>query len=164
MCFISLYALLVMTLEVLKDEGRTRLSGTTFSSATSRRDAALVESLATRLAHEAGLRVWLDRARLQPGFSWRAEIETAMNESAAALIVWGPSDLGPVQRQSETSHTCSYSVQTRIVISSFCHGPRRPQGTWANMGTWLRFASSWTNRTPLRSWWLPSRERPLPPF
>ena len=65
----------------------------------SRRDAALVESLATRLAHEAGLRVWLDRARLQPGFSWRAEIETAMNESAAALIVWGPSDLGPVQRQ-----------------------------------------------------------------
>ena len=65
----------------------------------SRRDVAQVTLLATRLTHEAGLRVWLDLARLQPGFSWRAEIETAMNDSTAVLIVWGSSGLGPVQRQ-----------------------------------------------------------------
>ncbi|MDH3671733.1 MAG: toll/interleukin-1 receptor domain-containing protein [Gammaproteobacteria bacterium] len=53
----------------------------------SRHDAADVELLATRLSQEAGLRVWLDKARLQPGLPWRDEIETAMNESATALIV-----------------------------------------------------------------------------
>ena len=60
----------------------------------SRRDVAQVTLLATRLTHEAGLRVRPDLARLQPGFSWRAEIETAMNDSTAVLIVWGSSGTG----------------------------------------------------------------------
>src|SRR5215510_3804905 len=65
----------------------------------SRRDTQQVEQLAARLVDERDLHVYFDRMRLQPGFSWLAEIETAMNGSAAALIVWGPSGLGPVQHQ-----------------------------------------------------------------
>jgi WD40 repeat protein len=130
-----------MTLEVLKMSDAA-LRYDVFISY-SRRDAALVESLVTRLAHEAGLRVWLDRARLQPGFSWRAEIETAMNESAAALIVWGPSDLGPVQRQERDLAYVLRDVRPDFhVLYVFLPGTPPPQGTWANVDTWLRFASS----------------------
>lgn len=43
----------------------------------SRRDLAAAETLAARLALDAGLRLWMDRARLQPGASWREEIEQA---------------------------------------------------------------------------------------
>lgn len=39
----------------------------------SRRDLAAAETLAARLVHETGLRLWMGRARLQPGASWREE-------------------------------------------------------------------------------------------
>ena len=109
----------------------------------SRRDTTQVELLATSLTQEAGLRLWLDRARLQPGFSWRAEIETAMNGSAAALIVWGPSGLGPVQRQERD---LAYAIRDARpdfrVLYLFLPGTPLPQGTWANVDTWIAFTSS----------------------
>jgi WD40 repeat protein len=109
----------------------------------SRRDMAQVELLATHLTREAGFRVWLDRARLQPGYSWRAEIETAMNTSAAALIVWGPHGPGPVQRQERD---LAYAIRDarpnfRVLYVLLPNTPP-PQGSWVNVDTWIRFGSS----------------------
>jgi WD40 repeat protein len=107
------------------------------------RDTTQVELLATRLTQEAGLRLWLDRTRLQPGFSWRTEIETAMNGSAAALIVWGPSGLGPVQHQERD---LAYAIRDARpdfrVLYIFLPGTPRPQGTWANVDTWIACTSN----------------------
>jgi WD40 repeat protein len=109
----------------------------------SRSDAAQVKLLATRLTSEAGLRVWLDLARLQPGFSWRAEIEAAMNASGAVLIVWGPSGLGPVQRQErDLAYVMRDSRPQFRVIYLLLPGTSAPQGTWANVDTWIHFGSS----------------------
>jgi len=109
----------------------------------SRRDAARVELLATRLAHEAGLRVWLDQAWLQPGFSCRAEIETAMNASAAVLIVWGPHGLGPVQRQErDLAYVLCDDLPEFRVLYAFLPNSPPPQATWANVDTWIRFTTS----------------------
>ena len=109
----------------------------------SRNDATRAELLAARLTQEAGLRVWLDKARLQPGFSWRAEIETAMNESATALIVWGTQDLGPVQRQERDLAYAIRDTRTDFrVIYAFLPETQLPKGTWASVDTWIRFESS----------------------
>ena len=109
----------------------------------SRRDLVQVEQLATRLAHEAGLRVWMDRARLQPGFSWRAEIEGAMNASAAALIIWGPNGLGPVQCQERDLAYVLRDIRPDFrVLYVLLPDTPLPQGTWANVDTWIRFAGS----------------------
>jgi WD40 repeat protein len=109
----------------------------------SRRDAAQATLLATRLTHEAGLRVWMDLARLQPGSSWRADIETAMNDSAAVLIIWGSSGLGPVQRQERD---LAYAIRDAHpdfrVMYVLLPGTTPPQGTWANVDTWVHFKSS----------------------
>ena len=109
----------------------------------SRQDTTQVELLATSLTQEAGLRLWLDRARLQPGFSWRAEIETAMNGSAAALIVWGPNGLGQVQHQERD---LAYAIRDAHpdfrVLYVLLPGTPLPQGTWANVDTWIAFTSS----------------------
>src|SRR5262245_4853950 len=108
-----------------------------------RRDSAEVEILASYLANEAGLRVWMDKARLQPGYSWRAEIETAMNRSASALIVWGPQGLGSVQLQERD---LAYAVRDanpgfRVFYCLLPNSPP-PQGNWASVDTWILFAGS----------------------
>lgn len=108
-----------------------------------RRDWALVEVLATRLGAEAGLRVWLDRDQLQPGVSWRQEIETAMNGSAATLIVWGPHGLGPIQRRERD---LAYAIHDdredfRVLYVLLPYTPP-PKGTWANVDTWVQFETS----------------------
>ena len=109
----------------------------------SRRDAALVKLLANRLTHEAGLHLWLDFARLQPGSSWRAEIETAMNDSTAVLIVWGSSRLGPIQRQErDLAYVIRDACPDFRVIYVLLPGTSPPQGTWANVDTWIHFESS----------------------
>ncbi len=106
----------------------------------SRRDAREVEVLAGRLAREAGLAVWMDRARLQPGASWRGEIEEAMNGSAAAVVVWGPGGLGPVQRQErDLAYALRDGRPGFHVLYVFLPGTPPPQGTWANVDTWIRF-------------------------
>ena len=107
------------------------------------RDTTQVELLATSLTQEAGLRLWLDRPRLRPGSSWRTEIETAMNGSAAALIVWGPSGLGPVQHQERD---LAYAIRDARpdfrVLHIFLPGTPRPQGSWTNVDTWIACTSS----------------------
>ena len=89
------------------------------------------------------MRVWLDLARLQPGFSWRAEIETAMNDSTAVLIVWGSSGLGPVQRQErDLAYVIRDARPDFRVTYLLLPGTSPPQGTWANVDTWVHFESS----------------------
>ncbi len=107
----------------------------------SRKDASAVELLATRLTEETGLRVWMDRSRLRPGFTWRGEIETAMNASASALIVWGPQGLGPVQCQErDLSYAIRDTHQDFRVIYCLLPNSPPPQGSWANIDTWIQFA------------------------
>jgi len=105
-----------------------------------RKDATAVELLASRLADENGLRVWMDRSRLRPGSAWRGEIETALNASAGAVIVWGPQGLGPVQLQERD---LSYSIRDahKDFNVIYCLLPESPppQGSWANIDTWIRF-------------------------
>jgi hypothetical protein len=55
----------------------------------SRRDLAAAETLAARLVHETGLRLWMDRARLQPGASWREE-EMRQRKEGGARRPGGP--------------------------------------------------------------------------
>ncbi len=106
----------------------------------SRRDLVAAETLAARLVHEAGLRLWMDRARLQPGASWREEIEQAMNAAAAAVIAWGPQGLGPVQRQERDLAYALRDVRPGFrVVYALLPGAPPPQGTWANVDTWVRF-------------------------
>jgi WD40 repeat protein len=106
----------------------------------SRKDAIAVDLLASHLSNESGLRVWIDKSRLRPGVGWRGEIETAMNASAGALIVWGPQGLGPVQRQERD---LSYSIrdvrQDFKVIYCLLPNSPPPQGNWANVDTWIQF-------------------------
>jgi WD40 repeat protein len=131
----------ITTLEVVKMSGAIMTYDVFISY--SRRDAAQVKLLATRLTHEASLRVWLDLARLQPGFSWRAEIETAMNDSTAVLIVWGSSGLGPVQRQErDLAYVIRDARPNFRVLYVLLPGTSPPQGTWANVDTWVHFESS----------------------
>src|SRR5258708_12003682 len=108
-----------------------------------RRDALEAKVLATRLVHEAGLRVWMDQVRLQPGFSWRAEIETAMNAAGATILLWGPYGLGEVQRQErDLSYVIRDTRPDFRVLYVLLPNSLPPQGSWANVDTWLRFASS----------------------
>ena len=98
----------------------------------SRKDSTAVEVLATHLAGDNGVRVWMDRDRLQPGAAWRDEIETAMNRSAGALIVWGPQGLGPVQRQErDLSYAIRDSREDFKVIYCLLPNSPPPQGNWA---------------------------------
>jgi len=108
-----------------------------------RQDADQVELLTTRLTHEAALRVWLDRDRLPAGFSWREEIEAAMNACRATLIVWGPHGLGPVQRQErDLAYAIRDARSDFRVLYCFLPGATLPQGSWTNVDTWIHFKSS----------------------
>ena len=48
---------------------------------------------------EAGLNVWLDSSVLRPGDPWQEEIEEALDRSAACVVFWGASGLGPWQHE-----------------------------------------------------------------
>jgi hypothetical protein len=52
-------------------------------------DIALAEALYRRLT-EADLSVWLDRARLQPGYDWHREIEKACDSIRVILPILTP--------------------------------------------------------------------------
>ncbi len=112
-----------------------------------RQDAVQVEVLTNRLAHEAGLRVWLDRTELQPGQLWRDKIERDMQSCAAALIVRGSSGLGPVQREERG---LAYAIRDArrkagsdfLVLYLLLPNTSPPEGTWANVDMWVQFESS----------------------
>lgn len=109
----------------------------------SRQDAAQVDLLAAQLAQGAGLSVWLDRERTEPGTSWRSTIETVMNESSAVLIIWGPRGLGRIQRQErDLAYVIRDGNPDFRVIYVFLPNTPEPQGNWANVDTWIRFESS----------------------
>jgi len=54
-------------------------------------DRKQVEVIASRLGAEAGLNPFLDEWRLEPGESWRQEVDAALNESASCVVFLGPS-------------------------------------------------------------------------
>ncbi len=107
-----------------------------------RRDAAYVKLMAVRLQQEGGLAVWMDTA-LNLGLSWRTEIETAMRASSGAMIAWGPGGLGPVQtRERDLAYVIRDGRPDFRVIYALLPGAQPPQGTWANVDTWVRFETS----------------------
>ena len=129
-------------MEIESQPDKDRSDGYDVFISYSRSDETQVKLIATRLTTESGLRVWMDRSKLQPGHSWREEIETALNSSAGALIVWGPQGLGRVQRQERD---LSYSIRDgrddfKVI---YCLLPKSPppQGNWANIDTWVQFDS-----------------------
>src|SRR4051794_22514876 len=63
----------------------------------SRRDAATVERIATRLK-QAGLEPWLDTWCLTAGQVWMDEAGAALARSPACGVFIGPHDLGPWER------------------------------------------------------------------
>lgn len=109
----------------------------------SRHDAASVELLATRLAHEGGVRVWFDRAELPPGFAWRDKIEQDMLHCATTLIVWGPHGLGAVQREERGLAYANRDARSDFrVINVLLPGASAPQASFLNVDTFIRFHSS----------------------
>lgn len=52
-------------------------------------DADVVESLGTRLADEAALRVWLDRWTLVPGKHWQQEMAKGLEQASACAVCVG---------------------------------------------------------------------------
>ena len=66
-----------------------------------------------------------------------------MNASAAALIIWGPHGLGPVQRQERDLAYVLRDIRPDFrVLYVLLPDTPLPQGTWANVDTWIRFAGS----------------------
>src|SRR6188768_2214914 len=57
-------------------------------------DKPQVEDLARRLARE-NLKPWLDKWNLIPGTPWQPEIEAALADCAACVVVVGPGEFGP---------------------------------------------------------------------
>src|ERR1700712_898239 len=104
-----------------------------------RKDVHAVDVLVSRLTQEAGLSVWIDHA-LTPGDSWRTEIEKVMGFSKAVIIAWGAGGLGAVQRQERDLAYAFRDAQPDFrVVYVFLPGAASPQGTWANVDTWVRF-------------------------
>jgi WD40 repeat protein len=109
----------------------------------SRSDETVVELLASHLANETGVSVWMDKSQLQPGYAWRTEIEAAMTASASVMIAWGKHGLGPVQLQERDLAYAIRDIRPSFRVF-YCLLPSSapPQGNWANVDTWVRFSSS----------------------
>lgn len=123
----------------LKSEIRMRPGSHVFISYR-RSDLALVEQLVLRLTKDAGLTIWLDRTRLQPGLSWRREIESALNAASAAVIVWGSEALARIQREErDLAYVIRDSNPELRILNVFLPDAPPPTGSWANVDTWIRF-------------------------
>jgi|GEM_PF-3005719 len=108
-----------------------------------RADAAEVELLASDLVKNNGFVVWMDKSRLEPGRAWRSEIETAMNASESVLIAWGKRGLGPIQHQErDLAYSIRDSRPSLRVFYCLLPNSEQPQGSWANVDTWIRFSSA----------------------
>lgn len=84
-------------------------------------DLAKAELIAAALA-DSGLKVWFDKARLQPGCDWHAEIEAGCESSRVVLPV-----LTPRWRESEWTRFETYGAE--FVIPLHC------EGAWADVIT-----------------------------
>jgi len=62
-------------------------------------DKPYVETLATRLEDEAGVKPFLDKWHLVPGAPWQEELEEALSNSATCAVFLGPAGLGPWQNE-----------------------------------------------------------------
>jgi WD40 repeat protein len=109
----------------------------------SRSDETVVELLASHLASETGLSVWMDKSQLQPGNAWRTEIEAAMTASASVMIAWGQHGLGSIQLQERDLAYAIRDIRPSFrVFYCLLPGSAPPQGNWANIDTWVGFSSS----------------------
>ncbi len=84
-------------------------------------DRALAERIHARLT-SAGLSVWFDRIRLQPGFDWHGEIEAACESSRVLLPI-----LTPAWKTSEWTRYETYGAENVIPILA--------QGEWNAVAT-----------------------------
>jgi tetratricopeptide (TPR) repeat protein len=84
-------------------------------------DLALAEALHRRL-EAAGLSVWFDRARLQPGYDWHREIEQACESSRVVLPI-----LTPRWKRSEWTRYETYGAEHII--------PLLAEGRWEEVAT-----------------------------
>jgi hypothetical protein len=62
-------------------------------------DKSLVESIATRLVNEQGLRPFLDKWHLIPGEPWQEALEEALDRSKTCAVFLGPGGLGPWENE-----------------------------------------------------------------
>src|SRR5215204_6248979 len=104
-----------------------------------RHDSDQVDVLAELLV-KAGLSVWLDRQELRPSRLWRTEIEEAINASKAAIVVWGPEALGPVQREErDLAYAVRDAYREFVVVYALLPRARKPMASFANIDTWVQF-------------------------
>jgi TIR domain-containing protein len=62
-------------------------------------DKSLVESIATRLVDEQGVRPFLDKWHLIPGELWQEALEEALDRSKTCAVFLGPGGLGPWENE-----------------------------------------------------------------
>jgi hypothetical protein len=75
--------------------------------------------------------------------------EQALNSAAAALIVWGPQGLGPVQLQErDLAYVIRDARSDFRLIHVFLPGAQPPQASWANVDTWVGFAAGLDEAEP----------------
>ncbi|MEO1528525.1 MAG: toll/interleukin-1 receptor domain-containing protein [Planctomycetota bacterium] len=64
------------------------------------KDKPAVEDIANKLV-ERGLKPWLDKWHLRPGFPWQEELEEQIENVKAAAVFVGPSGFGPWHAQEQ---------------------------------------------------------------
>jgi TIR domain len=77
-------------------------------------DKSLVESIATRLVDEQGLRPFLDKWHLIPGEPWQEALEEALDRSKTCAVFLGPGGLGPWENEEMRA-----AIEERVRNKSF---------------------------------------------
>jgi hypothetical protein len=118
------------------------------------RDKPVVEEICTLLEKE-GLRVWLDKKELRPGFPWQEGLEEGIHASRAVAVFVGPEGLGAWQ-EPEARAFFARSRRERIpVIPVLLPGcPESPQLTvFLEAFTWVDLRKGLTEEGLARLVW-----------
>ncbi|MFZ1425891.1 MAG: TIR domain-containing protein [Geminicoccaceae bacterium] len=110
----------------------------------SRADAVAADQLRTRLA-AAGLKTFLDRYSLPGGKPWQPELETALGDCRALVVLLGPAGIGGWQhreiqlgliRQGTVEKTAIPFPVIPVLLPSL-QPDDVPLGTFLNLNTWI---------------------------
>jgi|SRR5712664_3797839 len=99
--------------------------------------------LATQIASElrdSGLRVWFDQWELRPGWTWVERLDDAIKDSNAAVVLIGPSGVGPWEAAEVRGALQRYVSRGSPVIPVILPGVKEPvvlpsfleQHTWVD--------------------------------
>jgi CheY-like chemotaxis protein len=112
-----------------------------------RRDAETVTAIAQRLETTENIPVWLDTWNLLPGDPWQEEIETALEQSRACAVFWGPGGPGTWQREEMRVALDRRARDPRYrVIPVLLPGARRPRSrlpALLHRVTWVDMREGW---------------------